>query len=567
MIDIDMDLVRVRADQVLQRFSDEPGKCGKIDILFEPGTYDGNGKALARPYRQVNLVGHPLPERPVIFRNFKIHDALFVNCSLQNNAGKLSRHLGHHLRIFNAVVVENTLSNCSLIGLDDFIKSYEQQRAGTIDGKSTTKFLKAYLSTLRRFATLLPDHRKDVLPEYIWRRFKISVVMCNDGIAIWFRKAIKKKKDSIKLLQRNSLGNVFPRLSAEKNIFPLKGQRGILVRDLAIVTQQFADSKYKVKGTVLKLSNDLGILSVESGSDLKLENILLGNVDRYGKPRQIVLRGFWVIANDDPSLFSAEEGKEKAQAEFLRRLISSGPIRGNRMKRYSEADLAREIDEVKSSYVSLVSRENAEESELQEFLEEHPFILSPTYLDVCSRSLDVIPQVRMASGKRIVDFLLLFEPDPKEARRLATVVEIKKPSHKLFVRKGECSKDLQEGLQQVEQVFTIVDSGTHEASKLGLRKSDKITGMVLIGRRADMEKKELSYLEKLNRARTRTEVVTFDALLENIETVRGFYGLKGRQPVVVVGQEGTCDEDFTGKTGAAIQSAIDYLEKRMKGGQ
>jgi len=71
----------------------------------------------------------------------------------------------------------------------------------------------------------------------------------------------------------------------------------------------------------------------------------------------------------------------------------------------------------------------------------------------------------------------------------------------------------------------------------------------------------------LNRARTRTEVVTFDALLENIETVRGFYGLKGRQPVVVVGQEGTCDEDFTGKTGAAIQSAIDYLEKRMKGGQ
>jgi len=46
MIDTDMNLLQVRADQVLQTLCREPEKWGKIDILLERGTYDGNGKAL-----------------------------------------------------------------------------------------------------------------------------------------------------------------------------------------------------------------------------------------------------------------------------------------------------------------------------------------------------------------------------------------------------------------------------------------------------------------------------------------------------------------------------------------
>jgi len=577
MIDTDSSLLEVRSKHVLRIIRDKPEKLGKRNILFEPGVYDGNGKALVRPFRSVNLAGHPSPNKPVVFKNFKIHDALFVNCCLRDNIKKGPSNgkpsLRHHLRIFNAVLVENLLSNCSTMDFEDFLmlESEKRGKPSKIVSKSIVEFLRAYLSTIRKFETLLPSHRKGVLPEYVQSRFKIFVTICNDGIAVWFRRAIVKRKDTIKMSTRSSLRNVIPKLSADKNFLPLDGQTNILIKDLAIVTEGFFDSMYargyKMEGTVLKISDTFGILEVKSGADIKLENVLFGFLDKYGKPKQILLKVLWVIASDVPSLFSVAEGKERAQMEFFDRLVTSGPIKGEKMKRYSEADMAREIEDVKRDYISLVFRENAEEPELQQFLEKHPFILSPTYLDVCSGSLDVTPQVRLSRGKRIVDFLLLFEPDFEKARRLATVIEIKRPSHNLFVKKCKNSKPLRVGLQQVEEVFRIIKENPQEANKLGLRHSDDISGMVLIGRRSDLNEEEISYLEQINEPRTLIKIDTFDALIENIETVKGFYGVKGRKPVVVVGQEGTSDEDFTGKTGETIQSAIDYLGKRIAHGR
>lgn len=575
MIDNDFDLVEVRSKQVIRKVGNEPKEWGKIDILFEPGTYDGDGEALVRPFKPVNLVGHPIHGKPVIFKRFQIHDALFVNCCLSNNVMKRvlteKPSLRHHLTIFNAVLIENTLSNCSIMSFEDFISFKAKKRImlGKIESKSIVEFLRAYLSTMRRFETLLPTHRKHIMPEYIRFRFKTFVSICNDGVAIWFRRPIGKRKDSIKVLTKGFLRNVIPKLSADKNIFPLDGQTGVVFSKLAIVTQGFVNSVYKIEGTVLQIPDDSGILEVKSGADIMLENVLVGYLDKHGKPKQIVLKGLWTIANDVPSLFSVAEGKERAQRSFFQRLLRSGPIVGEKMKRFSEADMTREIADVEKEYLSLIFRENVEEPELQQFLERHPFVLSPTYLDVCSGTLNVKPQARFSRGKRIVDFLLLFEPDLRETKRHVTVVEIKRPNHRLFTKKGKYSKPLEEGLQQVEEVFQILKKKPEEAKKLGLRNSDVMSGIVLIGRRSDLEKKEISYLQQINKAskRARKKIVTFDNLTENIKTVKNFYGVKGRQPVVVVGQKGTTDEDFTGKTGETIQRAIDYLGKRIDGSQ
>jgi len=573
MIDTDISLLEVRSKQVQRIIRDNPEKWGKTDILFEPGVYDGQGNALVRPFRKINLVGHPSRNKPVVFKNFKIHDALFVNCLLKNNIkkgafrGKPS--LRHHLRIFNAVLTENIFSNCSTMDFKDLhlLESETRGKPSKIANESIVEFLRAYLSTMRKFESLLPSHRKSVLPPYIVLRFKIALSICNDGIAIWWRREIGKRRDSLKVSTKRFLRDVIPKLSADKNFIPLKGQKRVTVKDLAIVTHGFFNSisahGYKIEGTVLKISDVFGILEVKSGADIRLENVRFGYLDKYGKPKQILLKGLWVIAKDVPSMFSVAEGQERAQMEFFDRLVKSGPIKGEKMKRYSEGDMAREIDDVERAFLALIFRDDAEEPEVQEFLEQHPFILSPTYLDVYPGSLDVTPQARLSEGKRKVDFLLLFEPDLEKARRLVTVVEIKRPVHKLFGKKGKCSKPLRVGLQQVEEVFRIINENPQEAKKVGLRSSDDINGMVLIGRRSELEEKELTYLERISKARPRIEISTFDDLMENIKTVKDVYGVKGRQPVVVVGQEGTNYEDFTGKTGETIQKAIDYLAKRI----
>lgn len=565
----DPDLIEARSRHIIETICDKTKQWGKIDILFEPGTYDGNEKAIVRPFITVNLVGNPLPSKPVIFKRFQIHDALLVNCCFVNNVMKRvsmeKPSLGHHLRIFNVVLNENTLSNCSIMDYEDFVAlRVEREKRGKADMKAIVKFLRSYLYTLRKFASLLPAHRKDIMPEYIQSRFKIFMYICNDGVAIWFRRSIKRKKDSMKVLTKPSIRNVIPKISADKTIFPLDGQKGVALKRLAIVTQGFANSIYKLEGSVFRIPNDFGITSVKSGADMMLEDVMIGYLDRRGKPTQAMLKGLWLIANDVPSLFSVAQGNERAQRSFFRYLLGSAPIRGQKMKRYSEANLKTEIVDVKKEYLSLISRENVEEPELQQFLEKHPFILSPTYLDVCSGNLHVKPQARLSNGKRIVDFLLLFEPDFPEVRRLARVVEIKRPTHKLFTKNGKYSESLKEGLEQLDKVFEILDLEPQEAKKLGLRDSDVISGIVLIGRLADLEKDELSHLQQVNKASNKNKIATFDSLLKNIDTVKDFYGVKGRQPVVVVGQKGTPDEDFTGKTAEAVQRAVDYLKKRRK---
>jgi hypothetical protein len=569
MVEEDLVLVETRSKRVFEILQTEQRTWGSRNIIFEPGNYDGNGNALVRPFVPCNLIGHPGPDSPVVLRNFRIHDALLVNCSLRNNIEedklKIGPSLEHHIRLFSILLAENKLSDCSIMDFEDFLsyRTTEQDKAGKVVESSVMSFLKEYLSTMRRFGTLLPDDRKAALPEYIRLSFKIGLIFCNDGIVIWFRRPIGKRRDSLKISSRKFLREVIPHLSEQNNVFPLiNGQTGVRFHNLAIVSEGFADSIYKTEGTVFKIPNNLGILEVKSGADVTLENVMIGYVDEHGRPRALVLRGFWILANDRPSAFSTSKGKERAQQDFFHSLIASGPIRGEKFKRYSEADLAQEIDSVKKNYLSLVLRDNAEEPELQQFLEEHPFILSPMYLNISRGSLDVTAQTRLSKGKRIVDFVILFEPDFEVIRRIATLVEIKRPSHMLLEKDGIYSKPLEEGLRQVKQAYRILDKGSLEAGKLGLHCSDIIRGMVLIGRQTSLDRDESLWLQQFNRENKRTKIVTFDSLLENIDRIRDFYGIKGRQPVVVVGQKGTSDEDFTGNTSETIQRALDHLSTR-----
>lgn len=578
MVNADISLLEVRSKQVLRVFHDKPEIWGRIHVLVEPLTIDGSGETLISPFKRINFVGHPRPNKQVYIKNCRIYDALFVNCYMKDNTkkGVATRKalLRHHIRIFNAVLIKNILINCSIMGFEDFLQFEPEKRvkSGKIEGKSIVEFLRTYISTMRRFGSLLPNNRKEVLPDYVQFRSKIFVTICTDGIAIWFRRKIGKRRDTIKVSTKRFLRNLIPQLSEDKNMISvLNGAENFVIRNFAIVTQEFFDYMesrgYKAERAVLRIPYAFGCLEVKSGADIKLENMLFGYLDRQGKPKQIVLKALWIIANDMPSLFSIAEGKERAQMEFFDRLVKSGPIKGEKMKRYTEANVAREIEDIKKDYVSLISRENAEEPELQQFLENHPFILSPTYLDVHTGSLEITPQARLSEGKRKADFLILFEPDFEKIRRLVTVVELKRPSHKLFVKKSEPSKPLKVGLQQVEMAFKIINENSEEAEKLGINPSDNIRGMVLIGRYSDLEKKDISHLKELNKASTQIKIVTFDTLIKSIETVMKIYGAKGRVPAVVVGQKGTIDEDFTLKPGESLQEVIDYLEKRIESGQ
>lgn len=426
------------------------------------------------------------------------------------------------------------------------------------------KFIITYLSTIRRYSSLIPEERKDLLPEFWSHPYQIRSTICEDGIVIEYRRKISKKVDSIRISHKKSLNNVCPKFTGSQVLFPVDGKRGFGVKDLAITTESCMPF-LKPDGTLFQIPDHLGLFKVTSGGDIFFENVGLFYLDRKGTPRQYTIKGMWIIASDSESFFAPESAQKRGLHDFLQRLVKTGAILGEKKKRYTEFDFASEIKNIEREYLVRVNSDNISEHEMQNFLEQHKFIISPLYLDISPKTIDIEPQKVIPSIKRRVDFVLMQEPNFTEYKIDCTAIEIKKPDDRLFLKNGVMSQALNEGIDQILTIFKFVDSNLTKAQKFfPIESKSDLKGIVLIGRKKELIKEDIKRQEEFNRTNPRLKIILFDDLIENIKFVSRVFGTKMHQPAVVVGQAGTEDEDFTGKTGDVIQEAIDFLSKRIE---
>lgn len=434
-----------------------------------------------------------------------------------------------------------------------------------IKESNIVQFIRTYLSTIRRYSSLLPEERKDLLPIFWFYPSIIRATICKDGIAIEFRRKLKSKKtDSIRVSQKNFLNKINPKFTGLKVLVPADGLKGVVVKDLAITTESCLPF-LKPSGTLFKIPNHFGLFRVTSGGDVFFENVGLFYLDRKGTPRQYTFRGMWIIANDSSLFFSIKSAQKRGLQDFIQRLVKTGAILGEKKRRYTEFDFTSEIEQIEREYLTRVNSDNIDELEMQNFLEQHKFIISPLYLDISQQSIDIEPQKGIPSIKRKVDFVLMQEPNFTQYKINCTAIEIKKPVDRLFLKNGEMSQALSVGIDQIFTIFKFVDLNLTEAQKLlPIESKSDLKGIVLIGRKKELTIEDIKRKENFNRTNNRIKIVLFDDLLENIRFVSRVFGKKMQQPAVVVGQAGTEDEDFTGKTGEVIQKAIDFLSKRIE---
>jgi len=435
-----------------------------------------------------------------------------------------------------------------------------------LDAKQIIDFIQVYLTIVRRFCSVLSSTRRALFPDFWNNHYQIAVYVCDDVVAVEFKRRIYKKKDSITISRRSSLSNVYPQITGINPRFPIDGLEGIVISNLAIATESCMPF-LRPGGTLLIIPDNVGLLRVTAGGDVRLQNVAFFYVDKRGVPRQFTFKCLWIIAKDSPILLNLEYTQKRALRDFLRQLLSEAPILGEKMKRYSEFDLLKEIKSIESRYINLINSENTTEQEMQKFFEMHSFVLSPFYLDICPKTITIKPQMELKRIGRKVDLILLREPNIRDFRIKCSVIELKKPQDKLFTKGRKLSHQLRLGLSQVKSVLDFVKSSPKEARKLlEIEDISNIVGIVLIGRKKDLTKEEIEELFKLNSRSASIKVLLYDDLLENIKFVSKILGKKIRQPVVIVGQKGDAGEDFTGKSGDVIQEALNYLSKRIQEG-
>ncbi len=422
-------------------------------------------------------------------------------------------------------------------------------------------FIKSYLSTFKKLESLIPDRRKNILPHFIRFPHKIFGTILKDGAVIEFKREIGKKKPSVKLSRKaRTMKQMHPELFKKNNAFKIGGDN-LAIRELSIITEDFLKYFKAEGGTILKIPGDWGILELPQTGDIRLENLMFCYVEN-GKPKHMTYKRLWLFFGEDPSRFTVAKGKLRAVENFADYLLSSNVKQGIRTEGFAEFDLASEIEKVEHEYFELIFREKIEEQEVQRFLEKHPFILNPLYIDFFRHSIEVKPQKRFYERRR-VDFLVIRYLNLVDYKSYCTIVEIKKPTDRPFTEQGKISEPLRDAMQQIRWCFEQVKNDPKKAKReFGVADIHDLRGIIVVGRQIELADKDVSLLKQFN-VNPYLKIKTFDEFLRNFQLVKAKFGMTLRQPLVVVGQTGK-DEDFTGTTGDVIQKAIDYLSERMK---
>ena len=157
------------------------------------------------------------------------------------------------------------------------------------------------------------------------------------------------------------------------------------------------------------------------------------------------------------------------------------------------------LGQIRSEYMQLLEQSPVREHVLQAYLTNHPILLNPSY-----KTLH--PQFRLGS-EYVPDFII------ETYDGNYTLVEIEKPTDRLYLNNGDPSSALTHAEQQVLNWQSWVRQNiAYLRYESNLMMNDP-EGLVVIGRCSQLNDDEMQKLDERNRSlRGHLQIVPFDAL-------------------------------------------------------
>lgn len=144
------------------------------------------------------------------------------------------------------------------------------------------------------------------------------------------------------------------------------------------------------------------------------------------------------------------------------------------------------------------------EGPVQDFLEEHPELLRPSYARVWKR---------LALGDHVTDFVI------REPAGEYVLVEIEAPIRPLFRKDGQPREELVHAINQVSDWIEHVQRNLASVERdLGLVGISSPRGLIVIGRSVDLTDDNRSKLNTLRGMIPRLDILTYDELLSATRT-------------------------------------------------
>jgi hypothetical protein len=157
------------------------------------------------------------------------------------------------------------------------------------------------------------------------------------------------------------------------------------------------------------------------------------------------------------------------------------------------------LREILSEYMRLLEQSPVREHVLQTYLTNHPILLNPSYRAVH-------PQFRLGA-EYVADFVI------ETYDGNCTLVEIEKPTDRLYLNNGDPSSALTHAEQQVLNWQSWVRQNVANLRYESNLVMNDPEGLAVIGRRSQLNGDEIQKLDERNRSlRGHLQIVTFDTL-------------------------------------------------------
>lgn len=198
------------------------------------------------------------------------------------------------------------------------------------------------------------------------------------------------------------------------------------------------------------------------------------------------------------------EGKQSEIKETIENILSLDIVMS--VRSIGSYPIAKKIqlklETLLFKYDELINRKDITEKEVQTFLQENPMILD-------FKAVDVHPQYSLG-GELKVDFMI--ESKAVYGRKYI-IVEIKKPTDKLYTRKGDQTAILTHARQQVEDTLRWINENKEFLNR---RLSDisSTSGIVIIGRNRTLNSEDRKRLIQTNKNIQAYQIKTYDEILE-----------------------------------------------------
>lgn len=360
--------------------------------------------------------------------------------------------------------------------------------------KLAEKFILSYLNWIRHNASQIPRSDRGIFPSYWFDPYQIIIHKNGlDDLAIMLKRRVSGKSDkvSVRVHSVRIEESVLPNLDYHKwPIFSIQDDHH------HIVIQGFAS------GGTFAVS-DHPLLTIGTGSEIRLLDLRVeASVEGY--PIEFEL--LWVLTFPNMKYLTPRRAEADAEYDFWNQfqsvlarkidVISSMKFEENTIKLFRQY-----IEKVHFELCRLISRKDLTEPQLQNFLDEHYFLLSEDK-----------PIVK--KSKVLGDYNTDFTIEHSDGSILLIELQLNRDP---IICNGKPSDGFREAIGQIKNWFGWIKQ--FDGTNLG-----RYSGLIIIGRKSDYDANRKTIDEIISEINLPIKIKTYDDLNDIIKKIEGYFG-------------------------------------------